>query len=597
MSFSMNSTPTRGLATGESGQSTPRVPAWGLGLFILTVTASTLWPFWWGLIPSRDRAFMLRDMMVPFSLTANDLVLGKADYAPRALPQDAILAVFSPIIPSTTLAAALVLIAAACGILGAVKMARDMAGAHRATQLVCGLFVVWNPYVIERLLQGQWSLALAVMLLPAISYCAATGFRGPQVLLISLAGLTPAGLVLGALVALVFSPTARSRALVLLTSLALASPWLLVTLLNGTPSRSSASSAEAFAVGPDGPLGTVVSVLGLGGIWNAGAIPPSRGLLGALAGLALFLFAAWGIAELWRVYRGVAVLTAAAFSVPLLLATPVGLALMRFLVAHVPGAALFRDTHKLVGLALPGLILLLAVGLERLRQRAVSTSKGLSPAGARLMGGVAPLAVGTLVIATVPGYPADVAPTAPQRISPAWASFAETISGVPRTKILLFPPGNYRLREDGEPTLTPALKMLPGQPLDPQFLIVDGKIVDGDRDTIRLIKDTMAGRDTLAASGVGWVIADRPLMRGDEKYQQLDELLEAYPMVDEVEGMQLYRIPQPHGAGSKQPSTPAVAGMVLYWITQLGALGAGLWSLGQARRDARRRALAAEISS
>ena len=592
----MNSTPTRELATGESGQSIPRVPAWGLGLFILAVTASTLWPFWWSLVPSRDRAFMLRDMMVPFNLSANDLVLGKGNYAPRALPQDAVLAAFSPIIPATTLAAALVLIAAACGILGAVKMARDMAGAHRATQLVCGLFVVWNPYVIERLLQGQWSLAMAVMLLPAIAYCAATGFRGPQVLLISLAGLTPAGLVLGALVALVFSPTARSRALVLITSLALAAPWLLVTLFNGTPSRSTANGAEAFAVGPDGPLGTVVSVLGLGGIWNAGAIPPSRGLLGALAGLALFIFAAWGIAELWRVYRGVAVLTAAAFSIPLLLATPVGLPLMRFLVAHVPGVALFRDTHKLLGLALPGLILLLAVGLERLRLRAVSTSKGLSPAGSRLIGGVAPLAVGTLVIATVPGYPADVAPTAPQRISPAWANFAETISGVPQSKILLFPPGNYRLREDGEPTLTPALKMLPGQPLDPQFLIVDGKLVDGDRDTIRLIEDTMAGRDTLAASGVGWVIADRPQMRGDRKYQQLDELLDAYPMVDEVEGMQLYRVPQPHGAGGKQPSTPAVAGMALYWITQLGAVGAGLWSLGRAWRAGRRRALAAELS-
>ena len=251
-----------------------------------------------------------------------------------------------------------------------------------------------------------------------------------------------------------------------------------------------------------------------------------------------------------------------------------------------------------MGLALPGLILLLAVGLERLRQRAASTSTEFSPNGTRVLGGVVPLAVGALVIATVPGYPADVSPAAPQRISPAWASFAETIAGVPRSKILLFPPGNYRLREDGEPTLTPALKTLPGQPLDPQFLIVDGTLVDGDRDTIRLLKDAMAGRDTLAANGVGWVIADRPLMTNNEEdYQQLDELLAEYPMVDEAEGIQLYRIPQPHGAGSKQPSTPAVAGMVLYWITQLGALGAGLWSLGQARRDARRRALAAEISS
>src|SRR5699024_12325338 len=136
--------PTRELATGEAGQSIPRVPAWGLGLFILAVTASTLWPFWWGLVPSRDRAFMLRDMMVPFNLSTNDLVLGKGDYSPRALPQDAILGVFSPFIPATTLAAAFVLIAAACGILGAVKMARDMAGGPRAAPRGWGPGVGWG---------------------------------------------------------------------------------------------------------------------------------------------------------------------------------------------------------------------------------------------------------------------------------------------------------------------------------------------------------------------------------------------------------------------------------------------------------------------
>ena len=182
-------------------------------------------------------------------------------------------------------------------------------------------------------------------------------------------------------------------------------------------------------MGPDGPLGTVVSVLGLGGIWNAGAIPPSRGLLGRWRARALH-FAAWGIAELWRVYRGVAVLTAVAFTVPCC-PTPVGLPLMRFLVAHAPGVALFRDTHKLVraGHAWPDP----AAGGGH---GAPATARGIRqqgalPAGVRLAGGVVPLAVGALVIATVPGYP-RTSPTAPQRISPAWAKLSETISGVPR---------------------------------------------------------------------------------------------------------------------------------------------------------------------
>src|SRR5699024_12502174 len=105
---------------------------------------------------------MLRDMMVPFNLSTNDLVLGKGDYSPRALPQDAILGVFSPFIPATTLAAAFVLIAAACGILGAVKMARDMAGGPPAAPRGCGPGVGWDPCLIERRRAGPGVLALGV---------------------------------------------------------------------------------------------------------------------------------------------------------------------------------------------------------------------------------------------------------------------------------------------------------------------------------------------------------------------------------------------------------------------------------------------------
>lgn len=567
-------------AAGAAGEETPRrIPVWALSIFVLAVTGATLWPFWIGLAASPDRAFMLRDMMVPFDMAANDLVFGKGGYSPRAVPQDSILAVLSPTLPATALVAAVMLIGAAFGIVGAVKMARDMAGAGRAAQLVCGLFVVWNPYVIERLLQGQWSLTLAVMLLPAIAYYSASGFRSLQIVLITLAGLTPAGLVLAVITALVFNPTWRSRAITLVVGLAVAAPWLLVTLINSTPSRSSANGAEVFAVGPDGPLGTVVSVLGLGGIWNAGAIPPSRGLIGAVAGLALFAFAIWGTAELWRVYRGVAIVTGLALAVPLFLATPVGMPLMRWTVSTVPGVAMFRDTHKLVGLALPGMILLLAVCMQRVREKLVTPAvRATSPAASRLLGWIAPLAVGALVVATVPGYPADVAPTAPQRLSPAWAKIEETVSGAPSTKMLIFPPGNYRLREDGEPTLTPALKMMPGHPVDPQFLIVDGELVDGDAATIGLLHDAMQGKDELAANGVGWVLVDRTQLHGhQEQYRALDEMLSRYPVLAQQDGISLYRIPRPHALGNKESAAPAIAGMALYWLTHIGGLWVSLW--------------------
>ena len=45
----------------------------------------------------------------------------------------------------------------------------------------------------------------------------------------------------------------------------------------------------AFAARPDGPLGTVGSLVGLGGIWNALAVPPGLGSWPWLAGFAVVL--------------------------------------------------------------------------------------------------------------------------------------------------------------------------------------------------------------------------------------------------------------------------------------------------------------------
>jgi hypothetical protein len=131
-------------------------------------------------------------------------------------------------------------------------------------------------------------------------------------------------------------------------------PWLVPSLLRpgGVPARPA--GAAAFAARPDGPLGTVGSLVGLGGIWNARAVPPGLGSWAWLAGFAVVLaVAAAGLAPLLRRWdRGAAVglllaaglglLTAAAYAVPGLRA-PVDLA-----VAHLPGGGLVRDAQKFV---------------------------------------------------------------------------------------------------------------------------------------------------------------------------------------------------------------------------------------------------------
>jgi hypothetical protein len=147
---------------------------------------------------------------------------------------------------------------------------------------------------------------------------------------------------------------ARRAGVVVAAALVVNAPWLVPSLLRpgGVPVRPE--GAAAFASRPDGPLGTVGSLVGLGGIWNAQAVPPGLGSWPWLAGFAVVLaVAAAGLPLLLgRLERGAAVglllaaglglVVAAAYAVP-------GLrALVDLAVGHLPGGGLLRDAQKFV---------------------------------------------------------------------------------------------------------------------------------------------------------------------------------------------------------------------------------------------------------
>jgi hypothetical protein len=146
----------------------------------------------------------------------------------------------------------------------------------------------------------------------------------------------------------------RRSGVVVAAALVVNGPWLVPSLLRpgGVPVRPE--GAAAFASRPDGPLGTVGSLVGLGGIWNALAVPPGLGSWPWLGGFAVVLaVAAAGLPPLLRrLERGAAVglllaaglglAVAAAYAVP-------GLrALVDLAVAHLPGGGLLRDAQKFV---------------------------------------------------------------------------------------------------------------------------------------------------------------------------------------------------------------------------------------------------------
>ncbi|MGO1948377.1 MAG: hypothetical protein ACTH1D_02010 [Mycobacteriaceae bacterium] len=493
-------------------------------LWCLVLTGAVLWPFVVTLVTSLTPgdgavSLVLRDMAVPHTMALNDPATG-ADGLPRAMPQDTILAWLSPVIPPPVVVSVLMLAGGYVGGLGAGALARTVGATGRfLVPALAAAVTLWNPFTAERLLQGHWSVVLAGFLLPAVALVAGT-FAGRRLLflipLLLVCALTPTGLILAVVTALVAScmssrPGPRALA-VTVGGMVLSLPWVVPTLVNAGASAtlSDAAGAGLFAARAEPWVGTLGALAGLGGIWNADAVPGSRDAfapVSTLAGVVLALMAV-GVAVVLlmrRQLRGTPLvwLAACAVVVPALMATGAGLSVTGWLVENLPGAGLIRDTQKFVVLALPGLVVLLA--------QLPGAVSGRSSAGRRArLGTVGVMGALALVWVSVPALPRDVSDLAPVALDDSYDRVPEQVGKWAgehgrEPRILLWPPGNYRMVED-RPVLDPLLKMLPGAPVDPGYLIVDGHLVDGDPDTVRLLNALAAGEDPLAGNGIDLVV-------------------------------------------------------------------------------------------
>ncbi|MEJ6549790.1 hypothetical protein PQI66_09570 [Corynebacterium sp. USCH3] len=494
-----------------------------LHLWCIVLTGVVFWPFLATLVsyaaPGSDPvSLILRDMVVPHSMALNDLATGR-DGLPRAIPQDTVLAWLSPVIPPPVTVSILMLVAGYIGALGAAALARqvgsDRAGSPASTLAgsVAATVTLWNPFVAERLLQGHWSVVLAGILLPAVAVCAMR--RSPAslvalVALLALCALTPTGLILAtvtAVMAALASPApARRVVTVLATAVVFSLPWVVPTLVTAgaDATRTDAAGAALFAARAEPGVGTLGALAGLGGIWNADAVPASRDTLAPVStGAGVVLAVAVAVAAVLlmrrRRLRGAPLvwLALAAVVVPALMSTGPGIAVTGWFLEQVPGAGLVRDGQKFVVLALPGLVVVLGQGLSRL------------PRG-RQVGAAA--VVLTLVWVSVPALPRDVADIAPVELDRTYDELAEQVAAWQddhgaTARTLLWPPGNYRMIGD-RPALDPSLKMLPGRPLDPGYLIVDGALVDGNPETLAVLTELAGGEDTLEDRGIDLVVVE-----------------------------------------------------------------------------------------
>jgi hypothetical protein len=332
------------------------------------------WPALAGLVlgllalgPGLRRGFLLSYDMVfvprqPFTAA----LAGLAGGPPRAVPSDAVVAAVSRVLAADLVQKFPLLLIFVLACSGAAAL---LAREPWYARLAAGVFYAWNPFVAERLIIGQWALLLGYAGLPwalrAITTCPVASWRGAGRLGLALLPAIVGGFAAMTISALVVLPAAilarpegargpageRVRAgATALGVLAVGSlPWLIPSLLR--PVYADPAGVAAFAARADTPFGSLGSLLMLGGMWNAQAVPPGYGGWWSVFWLALVLAAGAGyVAFGVRRHRwpGLGVAAVAGLVLAGLGVTAPGRDLLRALSGFWPGFAVLRDGQQFI---------------------------------------------------------------------------------------------------------------------------------------------------------------------------------------------------------------------------------------------------------
>ena len=454
-----------------------------------------------GFVLSYDMVFAPRQYFVPEAF-------GLGGALPRSVPADAVVALATTVLPGDIVQKIVLLLAIFFAAYGAGRLVPT---GHTGTRLVAATAYAWTPYFAERLFIGHWPLLLTYACLPWIARAGlAARAHEPKaiarlVLACAPAVLTPPGGVLAAAVAMV---TAGPRRLghTLVVSVLLNLPWLVPTFLHDGTTLSDPAGVAAFSARAESWGPAVLSVLGLGGIWNAETVPGSRSMpltpvlavlvaAVALAGLRV-LARRWGTPPT----RALLLLGLAGVLLGSLATLPFGAAALTWATAHVPGAGLLRDAQKWVAWwALPlGLGFALAVEAAAARLHKAGRTALVAAAVLFPLVTMPDLAwAGWGRLATVQ-YPDD------------WRAVSEVLSAEPdRGDVLALPLSAFRgFAWNGFRTqLDPAPRALPESVLTDDTLQVGAERIAGEDPRIG---DVRAARTAgqLTDAGIGWILVE-----------------------------------------------------------------------------------------
>ena len=354
---------------------------------------------------------------------------------------------------------------------------------------------------------------------------------------------------------------------------AAALPWLTASALGTALSAPQSAGLASFAARAEPGLGTLGSLAGLGGLWNAAAVPDSRTTgFAVVATVVLLAVVACGVPVLVRRHstEPLVILAVAAVLVPAAMATAPGMAALRAGVDAVPGLAVLRDAQKWVALAMPGYALAGAAAVLVLR-------RWVRPA-------LAALACCAALVAVLPDLAWGVGGALhPVRYPPGWAAMAQQVNADPQT-VAALPIGTMRrfAWSGAAPVLDPLPRWVKADVLTTGDLLIAGKTVAGEGGRAREVQRLLeSGTDPaeLNRAGVGWLVVQRgtPGAMG-EAQRTLQRLSPAYSDAD----IALYRIGGVSPVASQAKRGAMILAHLVWAAMVLG--GAAAMVLGRLRR-------------
>jgi hypothetical protein len=474
------------------------LPAVSAGLALLV--CAPLLGRWFVL--SYDMVFAPRQSLVPDAL-------GLGSSLPRSVPADAVIALATAVVPGDIVQKIVLLSAVFLAAYGAGRLVPTE---HVGTRLVAATGYAWTAYFAERLFIGHWPLLLTYACLPwIVSAGLSLRKREPKslaklVLVSAPAVLTPPGGILAALAAIaVAGPRRLPQTLGVAAILNL--PWLVPTLLHPGGSLSDPAGVAAFSARAESWGPAILSVLGLGGIWNGEVVPGSRG--GPIAPLLIIVTVGIALAGLWPLakrwgtppVRSLLLLGVLGVVLASLATLPLGEPLLSWAMSHIPGAGLLRDGQRWVAWwALPvalGFALAIESAATRLRTYAARVTLVVAAAAFPLLS-MPDLAWGGWGKLEAVRYPGD------------WNAVHDLLAADERPgDVVTLPLSTFRsFAWNGYRTqLDPAQRALPETVLIDDTLRVGSEEIAGEDTRMRQVRTATSAAD-LAMAGIGWVLVE-----------------------------------------------------------------------------------------